>query len=91
MKYLSFNINDYVWVMLTPEGKKIYQHQFDKYPPEIGLIPSPLHVEKDGWIKFNFWELMEIFGSHIYFGCNVPFVDNIILFDIAHLNSLDRK
>lgn len=55
---MRMNINEYVWVKLTDDGKK-----------QLASKGSFAHREEDrGWHKFPMWELMEIFGSAMYMG-----------------------
>lgn len=53
---MEFNINDYVRVRMTDDGRKVCER-------------AKLRVyEQDGWSIWQLWELMAIFGSHIYMG-----------------------
>ena len=80
MEY-KFNINQKVKVKLTDYGKKI----LDTYFAELNI--SPMHytlykVDKSGYITFQMWDLMSIFGEHIYMGAPICFENNEIIFDI---------
>ena len=49
------------------------------YPEEIRrkypyTAPIP---DKEGWYRFQLWELMQKFGGHMYNGCEVPFETGI--------------
>lgn len=76
---MEININDYVWVRLAEHGKNILQQQHQDLLnslPEaaqkiIGAYAPP--PEKDGWSRFQLWELMNCFGRHVYNGCEMPF------------------
>jgi len=63
---IPFNINDYVYAKLTDAGKAIAHEQLAKYEEFDG-----------GWSKWQLWELMAVFGSSMYNGCDVPFETNI--------------
>lgn len=82
-EYQDFNINDYVKVKLTEKGKYIYYHQFDNINQniqEIGGIPlNPIELKYDneGYVEFQMWRLMEIFGEHLHNGCDIPFETTI--------------
>ena len=79
MKKVKFNINDYVWVKITPEGRKIMNDRLAKlsrFSP-VSLKPLEISVDRSGFTKFQLWDLMSIFGEHIYNGCNVPFETDI--------------
>lgn len=84
-EYIDFNINDYVKVKLTEKGKYIYYHQFDDINEcirKIGgnpLNPIELKYDDDGYVEFQLWHLMEIFGEHLFNGCEVPFNTTIRL------------
>jgi hypothetical protein len=76
---MKFNINDYVRVKLTDHGRKILDDQhteFKKVMPSAEPIHKP---DEDGWCKFQLWELMSIFGQHLYNGCQIPFETTIEL------------
>lgn len=49
------NINNIVYVKLTPAGKKISEQNIEsKYSQDIG----------DGWSKWSIWNLMYVFGEY---------------------------
>jgi len=81
---IKFNINDHVKVKLTDLGKDIYLHQYDRinkvysnYSKTI-LTPSNPKVDKDGYTDFQLWELMQLYGPHLYCGAEQLFEKNII-------------
>lgn len=82
-EYQNFNINDYVKVKLTEKGKYIYYHQFDDMNVDIikmdgkPLNPIELKYDDDGYVEFQMWHLMEIFGKHLFNGCDIPFETTI--------------
>lgn len=67
------NINQKVKVTLTEKGKQIL---FDSYKDWPGAYTDKLMKS-----EFQLWELMSIFGPHVYNGCEVPFEENIIDID----------
>jgi hypothetical protein len=71
----SFNINDYVYVRLNDTGRKIYGDYWAKYSCE----PIPLIEEDNGYSKWQLWDLMNVFGEHIFNGCRMPFDCNILI------------
>lgn len=71
----DFNINANVWVRLTDEGRRIFSDEQAKYPEHYRLRLE----EDDGWSRWQFWELMSIFGARMFNGCNVPFETTIRL------------
>lgn len=75
------NLNDYVWVRLTELGRKIHRQQFDAamkgYLSLAGLeYRPPQHVA--GWDRFQLWDLMALYGPHMYNGAPQVFADNMI-------------
>ena len=78
---IKFNINDYVWVRLTDEGKKQLKKQEDSLELKMPgvdfknyLIPCE---DSDGWSRWQLWELMYYFGNELYNGCRIPFETEI--------------
>lgn len=55
------NVNDFVWVTLTPEGRRLLT---EKEWPE--LYTTVTH----GFTRFQLWELMNVFG--LYIGITAP-------------------
>lgn len=68
----NFNINDYVWVKLTPYGKdalrKKHEELFSKTYPYV-----PPKEDSDGWSRWQMWDLMSQLGSTIWHGGKEPF------------------
>jgi hypothetical protein len=65
---MFFNINDCVYVKLTPKGRNMLS-QVD------GL--QPIEEDSEGWSKWQLWMLMHTFGEHLYNGCALPFEPTI--------------
>jgi hypothetical protein len=62
------NLNDDVKVKLTDYGRDLLaKKRLTRQPDEAG------------YTKFQLWELMNIFGEHLYNGCSIPFEFNRIL------------
>jgi hypothetical protein len=76
---VEFNLNGYVQVKLTDHGRRIHREwhdELDKFARgHIGIYTPP--EEKDGWSRWQAWELMSIFGDHCYNGCKTPFETTI--------------
>jgi hypothetical protein len=64
----SINLNDDVKVKLTDSGRDV-----------LAMQQLRRQQDADGYIKFQLWELMNIFGVHVYNGCSIPFEFNRIL------------
>lgn len=78
---LPFNINDYVRVKLTEQGRKILagrQAEYAKRFPGAGALTFPAD-DADGWSLWQLWDLMHEFGASMYNGCRVPFETSIII------------
>ena len=67
----TVNINDYVWV--KPTGYA------------LTCIPvnelKQLVIDENGWVRFQLWQLMNIFGPHLFNGCQQLFHNNKIMFN----------
>jgi len=75
MKRLYYNVNSNVWVRLTPLGHEIHKKFWAEALKGSTIehaIPV-LKVDEDGWTEFQMWDLMCIFGHHLYNGCKPPF------------------
>ena len=69
-EYLEFNLNNYVWIRLTDEGKKILNKAYCKNYYERLIKPKE---DENGWYKCQLWVVMSDFGEHLYNGCRPPF------------------
>ncbi len=73
MKKLYYNVNSNVWVKLTPKGRDIYKNFWKEVFKGTEHTAPELHTDDRGWTEFQMWDLMCIFGAHLYNGCEVPF------------------
>lgn len=64
---MRLNLNEEVSVELTKSGADIYNSYWIDYK-------DPSKKEGDV-IKEQFWHLFQVFGEHIYLGCEMPFKD----------------
>lgn len=68
----SSNLNDFVWVRLTAEGKSQLGHYYAEGSQlaDADVINNIVsyHEVEEGWSKFQLHELMNIFGSRLYNG-----------------------
>ena len=84
----KFNINDYVKVRITERGKTILQEQLAQRVRNWSCENRCPYLSRggdaNGYIKFQMWELMHIFGNDLYNGCQIPF-DTTVLIDDKHL------
>jgi hypothetical protein len=58
------NLNDYVWVKLTPAGKKVVGEKTFMYN-DVG----------EGWSRWQLWVFMQMFGEHIYMGNQKTYIE----------------
>jgi hypothetical protein len=92
-------MNNDVWVRLTDEGKQTLYDYYDYYRQQRWAKEgqyTPVWVEAhykptDGLYKFQFWNLMEIFGPMIHITEPVPFVDCLVWFDDRDLEVESEK
>ena len=80
----TYNINDRIKVKLTEYGNSILKADTTatldmlknfNYPEY-----SPYHTDKDGYIEFQLWDFMRIFGSHFWNGCPQIIENNEVIF-----------
>ena len=72
---MNININQMAQVRLTEEGAKVF-NAWDRETQFPGWVPKDLNA--GDVFKGHLWHLMQVFGPHIYMGCNVPFEGNEI-------------
>ncbi|TQR97335.1 hypothetical protein [Paenibacillus ottowii] len=78
------NINDHVEVILTKTGIEMlenhYQEAYSHLPISIRMpLDTHFKASKQEPIQFQLWELMQIYGPHIFLGMREsPFVGNEI-------------
>jgi hypothetical protein len=72
-KQIEFNINQNVYVQLTPYGKEILRDRARFYD-----YPYIDKQETDGWSRWQLWDLLQTFGGCIYLGSpKIPFSTDI--------------
>jgi hypothetical protein len=76
---MKFNINNYVLVKLTDCGRKILDDQHNELKKSLPDAEPLFKLDEDGWCKIQLWELMSIFGGHLFNGCRIPFETTIEL------------
>ncbi len=75
---LEFNVNNYVWVKLTADGRRWHRDWHGRHYGDI-LPYHPPEEDADGWSKWQLWSLMQDFGEGIHLGGRVPFETTIRL------------
>ena len=80
----SFNINNTVKVKLTEHGKHLLERDWNEFWSSHGKLDEypyrPKHPDKDGYVRFQLWDLMYKLGKYCGLGCEPPF-DTVILID----------
>jgi len=80
----KFNINNSVKVKLTEKGRTIYYNrdvELNKFYGKEVIKPRLPKEDKDGYFQIQLWELMRLYGPHMFNGCEQPFETEIILGD----------
>lgn len=82
---MQMNVNETVWVKLTPAGEETYQEALEKDRQMLADLPSiqvgPKKRSPRGFICFQMWELMNLFGPKLEDVAAIPFEDNQIHFN----------
>lgn len=81
----TYNINDRIKVKLTCHGKAILEHEV---ADTMNMLKNlnfsddyfPYPEDEDGYIEFQLWNFMRIFGSHFHVGCFPIIEHNEIIF-----------
>ena len=82
----TININDIIFVKLTPYGKEVYEKKFDylnSLDKNLNLKPAPLKsiTNKDGLTSFQLFDFMNIFGQYmLYYDYNHQVIVNNIIY-----------
>jgi len=80
----SVNINEFVWVRLTPAGVEAFRADIEKFPLVEDRTVEQIMDSRDagdGLSRFQLYELMDIFGPYLYNGAlSNMFVENTIYF-----------
>lgn len=76
---MLFNVNHYVRLRLTDEGRRIHRANYDGLmsgmPSHVrDTIPYvPPETDAEGWSKFQMWDAMRIFGPWMAMTARNPF------------------
>ena len=83
----SFNINDVIKVKLNEVGLAIYSDRAKeinkKFEENNIKYRSSIFPKRDdkGFVKFQLWDLMNLYGKHLELSLTSPFEDNKIYFE----------
>lgn len=84
-KVVKFNLNDSVFVKMERKGYEIwidfYNNIFEKEPQKNNLEYYISKADKNGYVKFQMWEFMQIFGPEINLGTRSPFFTNVYFYE----------
>jgi len=72
---MEYNLNRQCKVTLTETGAKVMNEYYEsiRHP----LVVNKVYKSGDE-VSTELWHVMKIFGEHLYLGCDVPFIDNVI-------------
>jgi hypothetical protein len=73
---MKFNINDDVRVKLNENGWDIHKKY---WLPYCSGNYTPPKADADGYVKFQLWDFMNIYGPHMVMGLPIPFDPYIII------------
>ncbi len=79
---IKFNMNDTVRVKLTDHGRRLHRLHFEHLFSDYRGVAYTYYGPKEdagGWSEWRLWELVSIFGKHIYMGGENVFETNIEL------------
>ena len=82
---MKINLNYTIKVKLTDLGNKIYgdylqnEYKLSSHYPGLRWIDLKHKEDKDGYIHFQLWEFVHIFGEQYYVGSEAPTEDNEII------------
>jgi hypothetical protein len=65
---MEFSINNLVRIKLTDHGRNIVSQQ---------EFPHPYKEDEDGWSEWQLWVAMNVFGSYLGNGLEIPFETTI--------------
>ena len=75
------NMNDVVWVRLTPRGREIDRAAHERLRAIAKSVGPYVDPAKNGWSRFQLYRLMYHFGQDCYMGADLPFDVEISLVD----------
>lgn len=75
MADIKFNINDSIKVKLKPEGVKIWKEIYTFN----GKTPDGPRCDEDGYVRFQLWDFMQMYGPHTCIGAIPPYETEILI------------
>ena len=74
-KYFKANLNDYISVRLNDFGIGVYKSHYAKY----GLDAPQLKISNEGYVEFQLWDFINIFGDAMRFGSRPQCDTNVLI------------
>jgi len=77
---MKFNLNDHIKVQLTDTGRAVHRVEHAKrfWGCDAKLFPyMPPEEDEAGWSRWQMWEFMVRFGSHISMSGDLPVMTDI--------------
>lgn len=71
-EYKDTNLNFYIKVLLTKDGKKIYKEYYTNYNCDA----PRLKLDDEGYVEFQIHDFMHIFGKRLFMGATLPCATN---------------
>jgi hypothetical protein len=80
---ITINLNTIFEVELTKVGREIYVNHLNDYAKNSSEYKKYYDAKiaelyNNPHIQLELWHLMNIFGPHMYNGCDIPFKNNIL-------------
>lgn len=80
---ISFNLNSKIKVKLKPEGYTFWKEYNDRFLPD--RLKKPIYdyigrADSKGYVSFQAWDFMEIFGQKLILGTIPPFSLEILIY-----------
>ena len=67
-KYCDTNLNHYIKIKLTEEGRIIYKKYYNSHNCEA----PKLDIDDEGYVRFQIHDFMHIFGERLFMGATLP-------------------
>jgi hypothetical protein len=74
---IPFNVNQYVWVRITPHGRAVMLQNELRIWPDGCPYKWERTTDERGFTRWQLWELMHEFGRSMGNGLPVPFETEI--------------
>jgi hypothetical protein len=84
MERINFNLNQHILVKLKDEGFEHWKKAYNEVLPDQFKKPLSYfkNMEKDGYVRFQAWDFMRLFGETITLGVEPLFYPDIIILQL---------